>query len=66
MYRACYAPVDEPVRGLLPGSAFSGYIARFESPTMDEGFDEVRSVTFRFEGNEAQRQKWGMYMLEVR
>jgi bifunctional polynucleotide phosphatase/kinase len=51
---------------VLPGSAFSGYVAQFETPKLDEGFDEVRSVNFVFEGTEAQRRKWDMWMLEVR
>lgn len=66
MYRVCYAPPDEPVRDLLPNSAFSNYVAQLEIPKLDEGFDEVRSVHFVYEGSEEQRKKWDMWMLEVR
>jgi bifunctional polynucleotide phosphatase/kinase len=44
--------------------AFASFAADFEQPTLDEGFDELRSVNFRWEGDEQQRKKWDMYMLE--
>ncbi|CAD6573099.1 MAG: hypothetical protein TREMPRED_000722 [Tremellales sp. Tagirdzhanova-0007] len=65
MYRACYASPDEPVRELLPGSAFSGYVGQFEAPTLGEGFDQIRGVNFVFEGDDVQRRKWDMWMLEA-
>ncbi|GFZ48059.1 hypothetical protein JCM24511_05807 [Saitozyma sp. JCM 24511] len=64
MYRACYAPTHEPRRTLLPMMAFASFAADFEQPTLDEGFDELRSVNFHWEGDEQQRKKWDMYMLE--
>ncbi|WWD20754.1 polynucleotide kinase 3'-phosphatase [Kwoniella shandongensis] len=64
MYRACYAPPNEPPRTLLPLLAFTSYAAAFEPPSANEGFDEVRGVNFHFEGGEEQRRKWDMYMLE--
>jgi len=66
IYRACYAPPDEEVRTVLPGSAFATYEAIFEPPLKSEGFDEVKGVNFVFEGSREQREKWEMYMLEVK
>ncbi|WVQ85805.1 polynucleotide kinase 3'-phosphatase [Cryptococcus sp. DSM 104549] len=64
MYRAYYPTPGEPPRTLLPGIAFGTFASAFEKPTVDEGFDEVRGVNFHFEGEEAQRRKWDMFMLE--
>jgi bifunctional polynucleotide phosphatase/kinase len=65
MYRACYGPADEPKRQVIPGLAFTTYVTSFEPPDKSEGFDEVRLVNFIFEGDDEQRKKWDMYMLEV-
>ena len=66
MYRACYAPPDEPARTLLPMSAFYTYHGAFEKPGKDEGFEEVRTVNFTWDGTEEQKQLWDRYMLEVK
>ncbi|OCF43278.1 polynucleotide kinase 3'-phosphatase [Kwoniella heveanensis CBS 569] len=66
VYRACYAPPDDPPRDLLPMMAFTSYASAFEQPHKDEGFDEIRGVNFHFEGSEAERRRWDMYMLEPR
>lgn len=66
MYRAVYAPKEEPARTLLPASAFWGYKNDFQAPDVDEGFDEVRGVNFVWEGTDEQRRMWDMYMLETR
>lgn len=66
VYRACYAPLDEPERTLLPLSAFSTFVGAYERPEMDEGVDELRTVNFVWEGSEEQRQLWNRYMLEVK
>lgn len=64
MYRATYGPADEPKREVLPGMAFSTYTGNFEAPTAVEGFDEIKSVNFVWEGTDEQRRYWDMYMLE--
>lgn len=66
MYRACYAPLEEPARELLPASAFWSYQMAFEAISKEEGFSEVRTVNFVFEGTDEQRRRWDMYMLEVK
>lgn len=66
VYRACFAPPDEPERGMLPLSAFATYGSAFERPEMDEGFEELRTVNFVWEGTEEQRAIWNRYMLELK
>ncbi|OXC68513.1 polynucleotide kinase 3'-phosphatase [Cryptococcus neoformans] len=62
LYRAYYPPPDESTRGLLPYIAFAGFETAFEEPKAEEGFKEVRMVTFHWEGSEEQRKKWDMYI----
>lgn len=64
VYRALFPPPDEPERTLLPVSAFGMFSSAFERPEMDEGFDELRTVNFVWEGTEEQREIWNRYMLE--
>jgi bifunctional polynucleotide phosphatase/kinase len=66
MYRAIYGPKDEPDRTILPLSAFTSYDTAFEMPEKDEGFDEIRTVNFVWEGTEEQKKLWSRYMLEVK
>ena len=64
VYRAFHCPGEG--RTLLPGTAFGGFMSAFERPQEDEGFDELRSVNFVWEGDEDQKRLWERYMLEVR
>lgn len=61
-YRALYAPKDEPKRAILPESAFVSYAVDFTLPTLKEGFDEVRTVNFVWEGTVEQRTLWDNYL----
>ncbi|XAO22135.1 polynucleotide kinase 3'-phosphatase [Cryptococcus bacillisporus CA1280] len=62
LYRAYYPPPDEPTRELLPYIAFAGFETAFEEPKKEEGFDEIRTVNFHWQGSEEQRKKWDMYI----
>ena len=64
VYRAFYKPEEE--RTLLPGMAFSGFASAFERPEMGEGFDELRTVNFVWEGTEDDKKLWSRYMLETK
>jgi bifunctional polynucleotide phosphatase/kinase len=64
VYRAFYCPGEG--RTLLPGSAFVSYGRDSERPMEDEGFDELRTVNFVWEGDETQRGLWMRYMLEIK
>lgn len=61
-YRAWYAPEGEDVRELLPDTAFFSYQDKFEKPSLTEGFDELRTVNFVWEGTEEQKSKWDQYL----
>ncbi|KAL1947501.1 hypothetical protein VTO73DRAFT_13225 [Trametes versicolor] len=52
----------EPKRDLVPYGAFTGFRADFEEPEVGEGFGEVRTVNFVFEGDEEARRRWGMWL----
>jgi bifunctional polynucleotide phosphatase/kinase len=46
--------------------AFSGFASSFERPEMGEGFDELRTVNFVWEGTEEEKKLWERYMLETK
>lgn len=46
----------------MPYGAFTGFRADFEEPQVEEGFAEVRTVNFVFEGDEEARRRWGMWL----
>ncbi|KAI0646745.1 PNK3P-domain-containing protein [Trametes meyenii] len=66
LYRAFNLPpalvASEPKRDLLPYSAFAGFRASFEEPSADEGFADIRTVNFVFEGDEEARRRWSMWL----
>ncbi|KAI0637303.1 PNK3P-domain-containing protein [Trametes polyzona] len=66
LYRAFNLPpalaASEPKRDLVPYSAFTGFRADFEEPSVDEGFAEVRRGNFVFEGDEEARRRWSMWL----
>lgn len=62
-YRAFYAPKGEAKREILPETAFASYKAAFVPPEVKEGFEEVRTVNFVWEGTEDQRSLWDQYLL---
>ncbi|GAA5829209.1 hypothetical protein JCM3766R1_001018 [Sporobolomyces carnicolor] len=68
VYRASYEPTD-PVTGkarlLLPQIAFDAFALKFEKPTLDEGFDEIKEIAFRFEGTDEQKSKWDRWLIDV-
>ena len=47
-----------------PLRRLQAYESDFEAPAVDEGFDEVRAVNFKFEGSAEQRAKWDMWLLD--
>lgn len=53
---------EQPKRDLVPYGAFTGFRADFEAPKVGEGFAEVRTVNFVFEGDEEARRRWGMWL----
>jgi bifunctional polynucleotide phosphatase/kinase len=46
---------------VLPALAFKSFAERFEKPSKDEGFTDVKEVTFKFEGSEDERELWAKW-----
>ncbi|ORX47153.1 PNK3P-domain-containing protein [Hesseltinella vesiculosa] len=45
-------------RSLLSRVVFNTYNSRFESPTLGEGFDEIKHIHFSFDGTEGELATW--------
>ncbi|GAA5975452.1 hypothetical protein JCM10908_005167 [Rhodotorula pacifica] len=68
VYRALCEPVDKgngKVRDVLPLIAFTSFRSNLEIPSMDEGFDEIKKIHFKFEGTPEQRQKWTRWLADI-
>lgn len=50
-------------RSLLSHSAFSSFASRFTEPKNAEGFQDVTSIEFQFQGDMEQRRIWRMYWI---
>jgi len=48
-------------RTMLPKVAFTGFLSRYREPKLEEGFQDITKVDFRFEGDEEQRTVWTKY-----
>ena len=42
--------------------AFSSFAERFEEPKESEGFHEVMTVNWLFEGSEDEQRNWSMWL----
>ncbi|VDC03760.1 unnamed protein product [Peniophora sp. CBMAI 1063] len=49
-------------RELVPYIAFTGFQSAYEAPQADEGFAEMRTVRWMFEGDEVERKAWEMWL----
>ncbi|GAA6011052.1 hypothetical protein JCM11491_005920 [Sporobolomyces phaffii] len=68
VYRASYEPTDlgnGKARELLPVIAFDSYAAKFQEPKVKEGFEEIKHISFQFEGTPEQREKWDRWLTQV-
>ena len=50
-------------RASLPGIAFGDFNRRFREPTLNEGFQDITRVNFRFRGGEAEKKIWSKYWI---
>ncbi|KAL8909570.1 MAG: hypothetical protein Q9171_004979 [Xanthocarpia ochracea] len=50
-------------RTILPHTAFSSFASRFKQPKMEEGFQDVVPVHFKFQGDDEQRKIWSRYWI---
>lgn len=58
-----YAPTGEPSREVLPKQAFISFSNAYDAPLKNEGFEEVRTVNFVWEGTAEQFKLWDRYLL---
>ena len=50
-------------RSSLPKLAFNRFNARFKPPKLQEGFQELIDVDFKFRGTKEEYEVWGRYWL---
>jgi len=53
---------NEEPRTLLENIAFTSFRSAYEAPTMDEGFKEIKTVFWKFEGGEEEVRQYGMWL----
>ncbi|GAA5866558.1 hypothetical protein JCM3774_004014 [Rhodotorula dairenensis] len=44
---------------------YDSYRRRLVAPSIHEGFDEIKTINFRFEGNAEKRRRWEMRLVDV-
>ncbi|ETN38028.1 polynucleotide kinase 3'-phosphatase [Cyphellophora europaea CBS 101466] len=48
-------------RDMLPGIAFKSFQQRFQEPKLDEGFDDITTVDFSWQGTSEQQAVWSKH-----
>ncbi|RMD39303.1 hypothetical protein DV735_g5822, partial [Chaetothyriales sp. CBS 134920] len=48
-------------RTMLPGIAFRSFLQRLQEPKLDEGFEDITTVDFVFQGSPEQQAVWSRY-----
>ncbi|KAF8320038.1 PNK3P-domain-containing protein [Clavulina sp. PMI_390] len=63
IYRAYFATtsVGEKRRELLPDSAFYSFRNAYQAPKLEEGFSEVKTINWVFDGTDADRELWNIW-----
>ncbi|KIL68653.1 hypothetical protein M378DRAFT_158497 [Amanita muscaria Koide BX008] len=66
LYRAFNIPPSatgkEPPRKLLPYSAFASFLDKYDEPSEDEGYTEIKKINWVFQGTEQERKHWSMWL----
>ncbi len=47
----------------LPRLAFNSFASRFKEPKVEEGFEEIVPVEFKFRGTKEQHDVWARFWL---
>lgn len=47
---------------MIGSIAFTSFRSAYEAPTMDEGFKEIKTVFWKFEGGEEDVRRYGMWL----
>jgi bifunctional polynucleotide phosphatase/kinase len=53
---------SEAKRDLLPYHAIAAYTKDYEAPTMSEGFSEIKTINWVFEGDAEAKRRWSMWL----
>lgn len=59
--RALNNVMNPEKRMILPSMAFRGFMSRYKKPELNEGFQDITKVAFRFNGSEAERRIWARH-----
>ncbi|CZS90504.1 related to bifunctional polynucleotide phosphatase/kinase [Rhynchosporium agropyri] len=59
--RALNITMNPEKRSILPGMAFRSFATRYKRPEMDEGFQDITEVGFKFLGNKVEQQTWSRH-----
>jgi hypothetical protein len=46
----------------VPRPALDHYSKEFEEPGTDEGFEDIKRITWTFDGSEEERRRWAMWL----
>ncbi|PBP19500.1 polynucleotide kinase 3 phosphatase [Diplocarpon rosae] len=61
--RALNSTMNPESRAILPAMAFRGFASRYQRPQLDEGFQDITEVSFKFTGNEVQKKIWTQHWI---
>lgn len=50
-------------RASLPGIAFADFGRRYKKPELDEGFEDIIPVDFRFNGSAEEEKLWRQFWI---
>jgi len=53
---------SEAKRNLLPYNAITGYTRDYEAPMMSEGFSEIKTINWVFQGDAEAKRRWSMWL----
>ncbi|KXL43394.1 MAG: hypothetical protein FE78DRAFT_152389 [Acidomyces sp. 'richmondensis'] len=56
-------PMNPEQRTLLPKIAFSSFVSRYQEPKLEEGFEDITRVDFKFHGSDQQKQIWRRFWI---
>jgi bifunctional polynucleotide phosphatase/kinase len=45
-------------RHMLPQIAFNTFFSKYQEPKLDEGFNEILQIDFKFEGSMEEQEIW--------
>ncbi|KAK3074794.1 DNA kinase/phosphatase Pnk1 [Teratosphaeriaceae sp. CCFEE 6253] len=61
--RALTAMMNPEKRDLLPKVAFTGFASRYREPKLEEGFEDITRIDFKFEGSDEEKAIWSKFWI---